>query len=193
MERVMKPAAASKTKTRSAIVLCIVAMLTIAWSLMTSRSGPSSEPASPAVASSANRNSALRSESLDPRLHLYLLENSEKVKYEGKGINIFNGGAEPVEISKPKVSPLLRQQQEQANSIAHLPPPPPKIPLSYFGISSGNGEKSKAFLSNGDDVWVAREGDVVDRHYKIVRISPTAVEVEDLLNNNRQTISLKQG
>jgi hypothetical protein len=192
MERVMKPAAASKTKTRAAIVLCVVAVLTIAWSLMTSRSGPSAEPTSPTVASSANRNSALRSESLDPRLHLDLLENSEKVTYEGKGINIFNGGAEPVQIAKPTVSPLLRQQQEQANAV-HLPPPPPRIPLSYFGVSSGKGEKSKAFLSNGDDVWVAREGDVVDRHYKIVRISPTAVEVEDLLNNNRQTISLKQG
>ena len=33
----------------------------------------------------------------------------------------------------------------------------------------------------------------MNRHYKIVRISPTAVEVEDLLNNNRQTIPLTQG
>ena len=42
-------------------------------------------------------------------------------------------------------------------------------------------------------MWIAHEGDVVDRHYKIVHISPTAVEVEDLLNSNRQSIRLTQG
>jgi hypothetical protein len=39
-------------------------------------------------------------------------------------------------------------------------------------------------------VWIAHEGDVVNRHYKIVHISPAAVEVEDLLNNNSQPIPL---
>ena len=93
-------------------------------------------------------------------------------------------------IPKVKVSPLLHEQQEQARL---LPPPPPPINLKYFGITNSRGEKPKVFLSQGDDVWIAREGDVVDRHYKIVRISPTAVEVEDLLNNNRQSIQLTQG
>jgi hypothetical protein len=32
----------------------------------------------------------------------------------------------------------------------------------------------------------------VNRQYKIVHISPNAVEVEDLLNNNRQSIRLTQ-
>jgi hypothetical protein len=41
-------------------------------------------------------------------------------------------------------------------------------------------------------VWVAREGDVVNRHYKIVRISANAIEVEDLLNDNHKTIALTQ-
>ncbi len=114
------------------------------------------------------------------------------MKYEGKGTNIFRAGAGPVEVPRVKISPLLRQQEE-ARKIANTPPPPPPINLKYFGISNSNGEKPKAFLSQGDDVWIAREGDVVNRHYKIVRISPTAVEVEDLLNNNRQSIPRTQG
>ena len=89
-----------------------------------------------------------------------------------------------------KVPPLTRQQQRAR---PNTPPPPPPITLKFFGISNSRGERPKAFLSQGDDVWIAHEGDVVDRHYKIVRISPTAVEVEDLLNNNRQSIQLTQG
>ncbi len=96
-----------------------------------------------------------------------------------------------MEIPRAKVSPLLSQQEIARR--ANIPPPPPPITLKYFGISNGNGEKPKAFLSQGDDVWIAREGDVVNRHYKIVRISPNAVEVEDLLNNNRQSIARTQG
>jgi hypothetical protein len=130
--------------------------------------------------------------SLDPRLRLELLASSENIKYEGNGINIFRAGPDNVEVPQAKVSPLLRQQQ-QAKLNANTPPPPPPINLKYFGISHSQGEKPKAFLSQGDDIWIAREGDVVDRHYKIVRISPTAVEVEDLLNNNRQSISRTQG
>jgi hypothetical protein len=50
------------------------------------------------------------------------------------------------------------------------------------------------FLSSGGgDVFVAREGDVVDRRYKIVRIQPNTVEVEDVLTNNRQNLPLTQG
>src|SRR5438034_339004 len=43
------------------------------------------------------------------------------------------------------------------------------------------------------DVLIAAEGDIVDRRYKVLRISPMAVEVEDVLNNNRQSIPLTQG
>ncbi len=88
----MKAGTESKTKMRIAIVLCIVAILTVAWTLM-----PSSEPnpgPAPVTAASPEKGkvSTLKSESLDPRLRLDLLANSENVKYEGKGTNIFRAG-----------------------------------------------------------------------------------------------------
>jgi hypothetical protein len=49
------------------------------------------------------------------------------------------------------------------------------------------------FLSEGDDIFIAGEGDIVDRRYKVLHISPMSVEVEDVLNNNRQQIPLTQG
>jgi hypothetical protein len=187
----MKTGAESKTKLRVAIVLGIVAIVSLAWVLI-----PESEPKpASAVATAASQEKAKTAwgnESLDPRLRLDLLANSEKVKYEGKGTNIFRA-VEQVDIPRVTVPPLSRQQKEAQQKAANLPPPPPPINLKYFGISNSKGERPQAFLSQGDDVWIAHEGDVVNRHYKIVHISPTAVEVEDLLNNNRQSISRTQG
>jgi hypothetical protein len=187
----MKAGTDNKTEVRVAIVLVIVAILTVGWALMprgTPASGPEPVAASPDKAPPAKGQAAQASESLDPRLHLDLLANSEDVKYEGKGTNIFRAGAETIEIPKPIKNPLLPDRAK-----LNLPPPPPPITLKFFGISNSRGEKPKAFLSQGDDVWIAHEGDVVDRHYRIVRISPTSVEIEDLLNNNRQSIQLTQG
>jgi hypothetical protein len=74
-----------------------------------------------------------------------------------------------------------------------LPPPPPPINLKFFGFANKPGEPKKVFLSQGEDIFIAGEGDIVDRRYKVLRISPTSVEIEDVLNNNRQMIPLVSG
>jgi len=188
----MKAGTENKTKLRIAIVLGIIAVVVVGRTLIplgTSNGAPS--PA-PVAVSTAQGKAAETVESLDPRLHLDLLATAEEVKYEGKGKNIFRAVEEVVEIPPVKVPPW-KKQQEEARQNVYIPPPPPPINLKFFGITNAKGETPKAFLSQGDDVWIAREGDVVNRHYKIVHISPNVVEVEDLLNNNRQNIPLTQG
>jgi hypothetical protein len=64
--------------------------------------------------------------------------------------------------------------------------------LKFFGFASKPGELKKVFLSQGEDVFIAHEGDIVDRRYKVERITPMAVEIEDVQNNNRQSIPLTQ-
>jgi hypothetical protein len=187
----MKVQPESKTKTRIAIALVVVAVLSLSWSLFSSRAGRSESTAMAGPAPKVKADSSI--ESLDPRLRLDLLANSEAVKYEGTGKNIFRDTPDVINIPKVKVPPLTRQQQAAARAAQNAPPAPPPINLKFFGTSNGKGERPGAFLSDGDDVWVAHEGDVVNRHYKIVRISPTSVDVEDLLNNNRKSIPLTQG
>jgi hypothetical protein len=187
----MKAGTESKTKTYMAIGLAVLAVFTVVYELVPSFSSGSS--AAPAAASTG-KTKGLSLESLDPRLRLDLLATSEDVKYQGNGKNIFRTAPEIEIAPKVTVPPLLTQQEQQAKQNVYIPPPPPPpITLKYFGITNSKGEKPKAFLSQGDDVWIAHEGDVVNRHYKIVRISPKEVEVEDLLNNNRQSIPLTQG
>jgi hypothetical protein len=186
----------SKTKKWAAIVLCLVAIfLGVRALLPAGGGGTGSAPA----ATSAKAVAGVSAESLDPRLHLDLLANSESVTYEGEGKNIFRAAPEQVAIPAVKVSPLLpkgKQNQTAQNAAPAAPPPPPPPPpinLKFFGYSSKEGGKPQAFLAQGDDVWIAREGDVVNRQYKIVHITPSAVEVQDLLNNHTQSIQLSQG
>ena len=81
----------------------------------------------------------------------------------------------------------------QAPVIPQGPPPPPPINLKFFGFANKPGEAKKIFLSQGEDVFIAGEGDIVDRRYRILHITPVSVEVEDVLNNNRQTYSVDAG
>lgn len=128
--------------------------------------------------------------SLDPRLRLDLLKASEDTEYKGTGRNIFRAENEAPPIPKPIVNPIKSANVAQPPP---GPPPPPPILLKFVGAVSQPGERKKVILSQGDDVFVAGEGDIVNRRYKVLRIDSNAVEIEDLLTNNRQTIPLTQG
>jgi hypothetical protein len=114
------------------------------------------------------------------------LKASEDTKYQGKGRNIFRA---QIDIPRPVRSVVINPTPPPPAG----PPPPPPINLKFFGFASKPGEPKKIFLSQGEDVFIAGEGEMVDRRYKILRISPMSVEVEDVLNNNRQSIPLTQG
>ncbi len=127
--------------------------------------------------------------SLNPELRYDWLKASEDTKYEGAGRNIFSAQAP---IPEP-VAEANTDKQPEADSGPPQPPPPPPINLKFFGFASKPGEPKKIFLSQGEDVFIASEGETVDRRYKVVRISPMSVEIEDEMNNNRQSIPLTQG
>ena len=143
-------------------------------------------------ASNRGKNSAKKTSkapsSLDPELRYDWLQASEDTKYEGAGRNIFKAQAE---IPQP-VAPVGDKETE-AEKGPPPPPPPPPINLKFFGFANKPGEAKRIFLSQGEDVFIASEGDTVDRRYKVMRISPTSVEIEDEMNNNRQSIPLTQG
>jgi len=128
--------------------------------------------------------------SLDPTLRYDFLKASEDTTYEGKGRNIFRAY---VEIPKT-VAPVARQQETPKGP--PQPPPPPPIELKYYGFAnvvSKPGDPKSIFLAHGEDVFIAKEGDIVNRRYKIVHATPNAVEILDVLSNNRQSIPLTQG
>jgi len=131
-----------------------------------------------------DRKMAMAPRSIDPTLRTDWLKVSEGQEYKGAGRNIFMA---QVEIPKP-VAPAV-----PAVVVPTGPPPPPPINLKFYGFASKPGEPKRIFLSQGEDVFIASEGDIIDRRYKVLHITPTQVEIEDVLNNNRQNIPLTQG
>ncbi len=178
-------------------VLGVIALVMLGRALWPS--SPAAEPVAAQTTSTAAKPGVRRTASgkvlpvveprLDPTLDLNLLSQSEEIKYAGNGRNIFVAGSLPIE--KPKGTGATDQQ-----AALHQPPPippPPPITLKFFGFANRPGETKKVFLSQGEDVFIAAEGDIVDRRYRVVHISPTAVDVEDVINNNRQSLPLTQG
>lgn len=70
-------------------------------------------------------------------------------------------------------------------------PPPPAIALQFYGIAtpSGAGDK-KAFLTDGDEIIIAKEGEIIARFYKIIRIGVNSIELEDSRSQRRQSLPL---
>lgn len=138
---------------------------------------------------------------LDPTLRLDLLAKLEKVRFESAGRNLFEFG--PVEVPKPKLpEPKIEMKNEPKFIGPELPPPPPAppvkqppppIPLKFYGLALPlRGNDKRVFCLQGDDILTPSEGDLVQNRYRIVRITPTAVLVEDIEHKHQQQIPIDQ-
>jgi hypothetical protein len=135
-------------------------------------------------------------QSLDPTLHLQLLASTEQIKYEGSGRNIFVSQADTVIPIPLRNGTVQGKDDKDKSGVIQIPQqaPPPPIPLKFFGFANRPGQLKKVFLSKGDDVFIAGEGEIIDRRYRVVRISATSVEIQDLVvSGPPQSIPLTLG
>ena len=141
---------------------------------------------------------ASSSGNLDPTLDETAMLRTERLVYAGSGRNIFSlvyvppGPAIPAPLGPARPGPK-----------GPLPPPtPPPLPptcppscppinLKFFGTATRPNGSRQAFLLQGEDVFLASPGDIVARKYKIVSIAGNSIQVEDLTNNNTQTLPLQ--
>ena len=203
----MKVGAESRTKLAIAAALLVVAIV-LGARFVGSLGGASSSASGPVATNAAGsvpdtlaprkavkgRNPSKKTaggHSLDPTLRNDLLKASEETKYEGRGRNIFRAFVAP---TPPPIVQVATDHRPAGPQLPPPPPPPPPINRKCYGFAiSKPGEAKHIFLIDGEDVFIAKEGDIVDRRYKVVRISANAVEILDVLSNNRQSIPLTQG
>ena len=189
----MKIGTENRTKTIIALALLVVAVVLVvrAFHGGDEASSPDASPAAtasrmapgsttgqaaPGATRTARKPPPLLAQTLDPTLRFDLLKSSEDVAYMGTGRNIFRSQAEEAPIPKP----LTPDKQP---GYVPPPPPPPPIPLKFYGFASRKDGNKRIFLSKGEDIFVAKEGDIVDRRYKVVHIGTNSVEVQDVLTN----------
>ena len=216
----MKPGSENRKKTITAGALGMVALICVVYAYNMLFGGPSTPPpaapvvtttptnkASVTAGASGNAGSstlsgnapgvaavkmASTSSSLDPTLDQAAMLRTESLIYSGTGRNIFSATyTPPVAITKPiapvRTGPVLPPPPP----VPQGPPPPPPINLKFFGTAKRGSGKMQAFLLQGEDVYLAAEGDIVARKYKIVSISNNSIRVTDLQNDNTQTLPLQ--
>jgi hypothetical protein len=194
----MKVGAENKKVLVAAVVSAVLALVFVVRGVMQLSAAP---PAAPATSNAAQQGPQARrvrgaaqaqlpkTNPLDPTLRLDLLKSSEDVEYKGSGRNIFAAAAEP--IPQPK-APVIVKGPPPMQCPGDPACPKPPIPLKFYGFANKPGEPKKIFLSSGEDVFVAAEGEIVNRRYRVLHIGVNSVEIEDVLQNNRQTIPLTQ-
>jgi hypothetical protein len=69
------------------------------------------------------------------------------------------------------------------------PPPPPPLPYQFVGQMVDDGNQV-IYLSRGDQVLLARQGETVEGTYKVLNIGATQIEFETLSSGLRQTLPI---
>lgn len=125
---------------------------------------------------------------LDPVLRIDELTRSEQVEYAGTGRDVFAPMPEPVVVETPLAS-------ARANDIAASLPPieplkPPSMDLKYLGYTQTNDKTFTATFTHGDDIFMAKTGDIMFHRFRVGVIQPTSVQVTDLSHNFTQNIAV---
>ncbi|HSM76079.1 MAG TPA: hypothetical protein VLT57_00555 [Bryobacteraceae bacterium] len=136
---------------------------------------------------------------IDPTLKLALLEKLRAVPLEGGQRSLFDFSQEPVKEAVIHLADTHKKGMPpvHATEMAAKPPEPPAapvappIPLKFYGFVSAT-EAKRAFFLDGDDIVVAREGDVIKKRYKVMRIGLNSAIVEDEQFKSQQTLTLVQ-
>lgn len=142
------------------------------------------------VVGAAAKNVGTTSAQLDPTLRMGPMLVTESLVYSGSGRNIFSAASAPVDIPKPIAPVRPKGPVVPVYTPPPGPPPPPPIDLKFFGTATSENGQRRAFLLRGEDVFLASEGDIVQRRYKIDTIGTNSIVVEDLTDNNKQTLPL---
>jgi|SRR5579872_1336445 len=125
----------------------------------------------------------------NPALRLDVLQRFLSLKYQGGHRNIFVATLPPPPPPPTPVTPV--------NTAPPVPsgPPPLNVEAKYFGfVSDSRGSYRRAFFatSNNEEVFVAGEGDTLLGRFRVVKITSTTADLEEVSSGRRATLTLEE-
>jgi hypothetical protein len=127
----------------------------------------------------------------NPSLRKDLLEGLRHVEYTGSHRNIFSE-TPPPHVPTPK---------ELAEIRAHEPPPivpqpvvlPVQVNLKFYGyMDDPRTGARRAFFTNGEDIFIAGVGDMLENRLRVTHIGNDTVELMEVSSSRRTTVPIEQ-
>lgn len=124
----------------------------------------------------------------NPALRLDILQRFLNLEYKGAHRNIFVATLPPPPAIPAPVAPVV------VAPVIPSGPPPLNVEAKYFGfVSDSKGSHRRAFFatSNNDEVFVAGEGDTLLGRFRVVKITATTADLEEVSSGRRATLTLE--
>jgi hypothetical protein len=169
-------------RNKSIMLAVLVAVAALIWYVSTR--GPA------AVANtSADAGTTYRPLAVDnPELQREKLKKSRETEYKGSGRDLFS------ELAPPPPEPEKKEMARAPEGPVVPPtPPPPALPatMKFFGYGTiPNGTARRAFLSDGDQVYIVGEGDTLLGRFRVVKIGNANLDFEEIASGRHGTAAL---
>jgi hypothetical protein len=125
----------------------------------------------------------------NPGLHWPEVKAAQNTEYQSTGRNIFSMVATPPPAPPPQPTP------EPTITTEFIPPPPPPLtlPVKFFGFGTApNSTTRRAFLTDGEDVFIVGEGEVLLNRFRILKVGNASIEFEEISSGRRNTAPLEE-
>jgi hypothetical protein len=173
-------------KQRKQLVVLAVLLLTagVIWFLYFERD----RPIVTADAGSAAQNYQLLSVE-NPQLHTDRLKRARETEYKSTGRNIFSlTPPPPLQPTQP-----THTLEPTDTPVPPPPPEPPKLPLKFFGYGTvPYGSARRAFFTDGEEVHVVAEGELLLNRFRILKVGNASLEFEEVSSGRRGTAILEE-
>jgi len=126
----------------------------------------------------------------NPALRLDILKRFLELQYKGVHRSIFSATLPPPPTPPPSAQPV-----NVPAPVVPAGPPPLTVDAKYFGfVSDFSGNHKRAFFAttNNEDVIIAGEGDTLLGRFRIIRLTNTAADVEEVASGRRATLTLEE-
>jgi hypothetical protein len=127
----------------------------------------------------------------NPALRMDILQRFLALQYKGVHRSIFSA------TLPPPPAPPTPPQPVNVVPAAPAGPPPLTVDAKYFGfVTDFGGNHKRAFFATGngpnEEIVIAGEGDTLLGRFRVIRLTNTTADVEEVASGRRATLTLEE-